>query len=102
MKTRAEVEQIKTRWLEIGLWDIESTEGIHEYYGNELEEFSEKHNNIFKKPDEISKIDEKSRLVIKSEQLKCSIETLIYLEKLEFYIEKLCSDIEELQSCQKS
>ena len=31
MKTRAEVEELKTAWLKDDVWDIETTEGYEEY-----------------------------------------------------------------------
>ncbi len=42
MKSREEVELLKSNWSQDPCWDIEHSEGFEDYY-NELVEFSEQH-----------------------------------------------------------
>lgn len=75
IKTKAEIEKLKTNWLLDPCWDIEYTEGF-ERYRAELTEWRKAHEQTLKQKEDL-------RLNERAIQLQCSVALVRYIERLE-------------------
>ena len=81
MKTRAEVDDLKAQWKADPCWDIWNTDGFEQY-----------EHELFDWQTAIEKEwhdKEVARLAEKAADLKCSVELVQYIERLERLIDKL-------------
>lgn len=75
MKTRAEVEALKRKWIADPCWDIEGTEGFDEYRA-ELRDFRLRQEDAWAKR-------EQARLEERAALLGCTVPLIRELERIE-------------------
>jgi hypothetical protein len=90
MKTRKEVDDLKAQWKADPCWDIWNTEGF-EQYKDELYTFQERVEKEWHDA-------EVARLAAKAADLKCSVELVQRIERLERDVEKSLALIDRLFS----
>ena len=81
MKTRDEIEKLKSNWMDDPCWDIENTEGFEEY-SNELLKFRKMAERNWKK-------DEDEIIQIIAQAYNCSNELAKYIRSLEIRLLKI-------------
>lgn len=89
MKTRKEINELKTQWLEDPCWDIECTEGFEDHK-EELKEFR-LDTEALQEAEEIERLRAKAR----SLGLIGGVGLISYIEALEWRIEQIVKDIDK-------
>ncbi len=81
MKTQEEIQYLKQNWLNDPCWDIEETEGFEEY----REQLLEYRLRCEHKWEE----GYKNRIAKRAAELNCSIELIVYIERLEYRLDDM-------------
>lgn len=87
MKTREDVEALKSNWMSDPCWDIEETEGFEQYH-NELVKFHQFMKNKWKS-------DYDNMLNMIATKYDCSVKLAEYIYLLENRLQKLALKLEE-------
>jgi hypothetical protein len=90
IKTREEIENLKTGWLQDPIWDIESTEGF--------EEHKEELYNWARGIKQERKNKENQRLLDRANKLEISVSVMRCIEDLEKKIDWLENKFEKLKN----